>query len=346
MTGQALGVQGGDHRGRATVRLDLSTCVNPYGPPPAVMARIRRADEGTVRRHPYEATAVVEQAYACYLGLPAQQLVAISGTSEMIWLLAREFRGRRVGLPLPTYTEFRRAFADAVVYGGGPSTHSIAELDTAMSANDAVVFANPHNPTGQVIDRAELLDLAARYPSTTLVVDESYLDFLPEGAAATLVGCPADNMIVLRSPSKFFGLAGLRSGVAWSRLALPAEVEAWRSPWPISAVAAEAVAVALQDEGWASATRQRLTDDAVWLDENLADTSLVVAPGQLHFRLVTGAARRLATFAEVLETHGIAVRVLGDGHGVGTPAARIASPAEPDRALLRAALRDLAGSRQ
>lgn len=340
MTAARLGRQGGDQRDRSDIRLDLSTCVNPYGPPPQVMAAIRSVSEMVVRAHPYDAAADVERLYAGHLGRPAGEFVAGRGTSEFIWILAREMRRYKVGLPLPTYSEFRRAFKRANTYGGGPCTHPVETLHEAMRNSDAVILSNPHNPTGQIIDRQILVDLAINYPSKTLVVDESYIDFLADGDTVTLIGCPADNIIVLRSPSKFYGLAGIRSGVAWSRQPLRRKADAWRTPWPVSALAAEVLKQALSNQLWAEETRGLLAGDVAWLETILAESELgfELATGLLHFRLATGSATFMAEFANLLQTHRVLVRVLEDGHGIGRPAVRIAAPRQADRWVLAGAL--------
>jgi threonine-phosphate decarboxylase len=303
------------------------------------MTLLRNLPEALVRAHPYSAAADVERSYAEYLGRPAAEFVAGRGVSEIIWTLAREMQGRKVGLPMPTYTEFRRAFAWANTYGGGPSTHTVEALDSAMKGSDVVILSNPHNPTGQVIGRQNLLDLASDYPSRTLIVDESYMDFLPDGSDTSLVGCEADNVVVLRSPSKFFGLAGIRSGVAWSRRSLRDELAAWRTPWPVSALAAEALSKALGDQSWARGVRGLLASDTAWLEDSLAQSGLGIAAGRLHFRLLTGSASCVAEFAGQLQSQGILVRVLEEGHGVGTPAVRISAPRQRDRGILATVLR-------
>ena len=119
-----------------------------------------------------------------------------------------------------------------------------------MRACDAVIISNPHNPTGQVIQATDLAAVAARHPASLLVADESYIDFLADPAPITLIGCGLGNVIVLRSPSKFFGLAGARSGVAWSLHPLPGQWRHTRTSWPVSAFAATGPAN--------SARRQRL----------------------------------------------------------------------------------------
>jgi histidinol-phosphate aminotransferase len=289
--------------------------------------------------HPYTAAGDVETAYAAYTGQPAAEFVAGRGTSDLIWSLAWHLDGKTVGLPLPSYTEFRHAFPQARSFGGGPSTHPVEVLDEAMAACDVVIVSNPHNPTGQVIDRDDLAGVARRHPDSVLVVDESYMDFLAEHAAMTLVGCGLGNVIVLRSPSKFFGLAGVRSGVAWSLHSVREQWRRKRTNWPVSAFAAIALKAALAENSWAAAARQALSRDAAWLEASLAHSGLDITPGRLHFRLLTGSATNVTWLADSLESSGVAVRVLDDAYGVGKPAVRISSPHNQHRQRLAAALK-------
>jgi histidinol-phosphate/aromatic aminotransferase/cobyric acid decarboxylase-like protein len=338
MSEVSLPRQGGDLRGLSPVQLDLSTCVNPYGPPDAVLEALRGMPAEAVRAHPYAAAGKVESAYAEYTGLPAAEFVAGRGTSELIWSLAHHLGGKTVGLPMPSYTEFRRAFPQARAFGGGPSTHPADVLDQAMQACDVVVLSNPHNPTGQVIPRNDLADIALRHPASLLVVDESYIDFLAGHAAMTMAGCGLANVIVLRSPSKFFGLAGVRSGVAWSVHPLREQWRRRRTNWPVSAFAAKALRAALAETSWAATVRRALGDDAAWLETSLGQSGLAITPGRLHFRLLTGSGHGVARFAAALESCGIAVRVLEEAYGVGTPAVRVSSPHSRQRWRLAAAL--------
>jgi Aminotransferase class I and II len=207
-----------------------------------------------------------------------------------------------------------------------------------MAACDMVIVSNPHNPTGQVIQRRDLTDVALRHPASILVVDESYMDFLADEAAQTLVGCGADNVIVLRSPSKFWGLAGVRSGAAWSRQPLRAQWDRWRTSWPVSAFAAAALRTALAGKPWASEIRQVLAADAAWLEGCLTQAGLDIAPGRLHFRLLTGPGPDVDRLAGRLDSCGIAARVLEAAYGTGRPAIRISAPRRQDRRQLAAAL--------
>src|SRR6267142_2089255 len=120
MSDQGQVRQGGDPRGRGPVQLDLSSCVNPYGPPDFVLAALRGISASAVRGHPFQATDDVESAYAAYTGQPAAEFVAGQGASDLIWSLAQHSAGKSIGLPMPSYTEFRHAFPQARPFGGGP----------------------------------------------------------------------------------------------------------------------------------------------------------------------------------------------------------------------------------
>ena len=158
--------QGGDLRGRGPVSLDLSTCVNPYGPPDTVMQALRslppeRHPEPTPTRPPATSRRPTPPTSA---SLPASWSPG-RGTSDLIWTLARQLDGKTTGLPLPAYTEFRQAFPQARTFGGGPSTHPLEILDDAMRACDAVIISNPHNPTGQLLHRGDLAESRKRTPA-------------------------------------------------------------------------------------------------------------------------------------------------------------------------------------
>lgn len=340
MASDAFGVQGGD--GAAPGDLDLATCVNGYGPPPQVMDVLATMEPETVRRHPYDAGRVIERVYGDYLGCSPTGLVSDRGASGLIWRLARVLQGASVAIPLPGYTEFFRAFPGARRLPGNGTSLSGAQLDAAMGQADATVIANPLNPTGSVLDRAVVEDVLGRHPDRLLVVDESYLDFLDQHRAGSLIGSLRRNVLVLRSPSKFFGMAGVRAGVAWSASrTLTDHVRRIQDTWPVSMVSARLVAAALESEDWAEQSRRRLADDARWLDAWLRRHGCEAAPGVLHFRLVVDSAPDLLSRLQRLD---IRVRPMGEAHGVPSGSWRIAAPVEGARIRLDCAGLGAAGS--
>ncbi len=338
-----FGAQGGDPR-RMTggVHIDLSTCVNFYGPPPAVLERLAsgvRPED--LQIHPYAAAGRMEAIYARHLSVPASQLVAGRGTTEFIWALSRRVARESVAVPLPGYTDYLKAFPGRG-FPGGPLP-SIEQVDAALEAASLVIISNPHNPTGVALDPAELVDAARRHPRTTFVVDESYVDFVADPGAATVVGADAENLVVLRSPSKFWGIAATRVGVAWCAdrehlLALLGR----RETWPISGLDVTVAEAAMGSVAWARRSRQDLARDATWLAAQLRELpgTLVERDVGVHYRcLITEEAPEIAaTMAE----HGVATRVLGRAHGAEPGMLRVLAPLPDQRGAVAAAVRAVA----
>ena len=307
---------------------------------PAALAALRELPAAVLRRHPYGADDVLAGAYGAYLGVPAEELVVGRGASELIWQLAASGLGPRVVVPRPGYTEYQQAFPGA---GAGPPGvhHPIELIAEQLRAGRVVLISNPHNPSGRGLDPRELLAAARAAPAGVLVVDESYVEFTPEPAAASVLpgndrdGLPV-NVIVLRSPSKFFGLAGARVGVAWSPSRRLRELlRVRRGSWPISALEVAPVVAALADRAWVAATHAALRSDACWLGEHLGRiggrSPLRVVDGSVtHFRLllVDDAERT----AGALAAAGLGVRPVGPGHGLAGPALRVAAPRGDERA--------------
>ena len=268
------------------------------------------------------------------------EFVAGRGASDLIWTLARHLDGKTTGLPMPAYTEFRRAFPQARPFGGGASTHPAEVLDEAMQACDAVIISNPHNPTGQVIQAADLAAVAARHPASLLVADESYIDFLADPAPITLIGCGLGNVIVLRSPSKFFGLAGARSGVAWSLHPLPRSMAAHANQLAGIRLRRRSAAHSPHQQrlgrqhtpapGQRHRVARRGTDRYRAGDHARESCISGCSPGPPH---------AVTRFAGHLGSCGVAVRVLEEAYGVGKPAIRISAPRRQDQPTLSAALR-------
>ena len=339
-----FGPQGGDPRRMSGgVRIDLSTCVNFYGPPPAVHALLRggiRPEE--LQIHPYAAAERMESLYARLLGVPARELVAGRGTTEFIWALSREVAHVSVAIPLPGYTDYLKAFPGRGF--AGDQVPSIEHVDAALAAARLVILSNPHNPSGVALAPADLIEAARRHPRATLVVDESYVDFLPDPRATTVVGADVANLVVLRSPSKFWGIAATRVGVAWCahRPHLDSLLGR-RETWPISGLDVAVAEAAMTDGDWADRSRLDLARDAAWLADELRGLAgtLVERDVAVHYRcLLTGEAVELAA---IFAAHGVGVRALGRAHGADPGALRVLAPLPHQRGDVAAAVQAARG---
>ncbi len=229
--------------------IDLSTGINPHAyPVPPVPAdawrRLPDAGDG------FAACA------AHYYGAPdARHVLPVAGSQAAIRALPQLIPRATVAIAPLTYSEYAPAFERAV--------HRIVPLDIACDAlpDDVThaVVVNPNNPTADHLSTAKLLQwhaqLAAR--GGTLVVDEAFTDAMP--TAASLAACAGrPGLVVLRSPGKFFGLAGARAGFVLSDPVLLARLRDLLGAWTVSGPARHAVSAALTDPAWQAQMRVQL----------------------------------------------------------------------------------------
>lgn len=258
--------------------MDLSTGINPHSYPlfdlPAT-ALSRLPEAGQLRE-------LAEIAASAYGAPSAAHVAAAPGTQILLPRVASLVRPGKALVLGPTYAEHARAAAIA-----GHAVAEVSDFD-ALGEADLAVLVNPNNPDGRVIEKARLLDLAARLraKSGLLVVDEAFMDVGPiEQSLAGDVG--AGGIVVLRSFGKFFGLAGVRLGFALADQLTAERLDAQLGPWAVAGPALEYGIRALSDTGWQEDMRVRLASDAKRLDALLGKSGVPISGGTSLFRYVS-----------------------------------------------------------
>ena len=273
--------------------IDLSTGINPHAYPAPDLPV-----EAWTRLPEPEQIAELERAAAeCYGAAPCGT-VAAPGTSVLIAVLARLFRGPAAILG-STYGEYAASWPGAVI------AH---DLSGAFMSRPVRIVCQPDNPTGAVHDPAELARSAA---GGLLIVDESYADFVPGSSVAPLLR-EGSGLIVLRSFGKAYGLAGLRLGFALADRAGAALIREALGPWPVSGPAVRIGAAALADSGWRGRMQNRLGDERTRLDGLLRHAGFRHLSGTPLFVLAHSGAP--GWFAH-LASSGILVRAFADRPG-------------------------------
>ena len=319
--------------------LDLATGLNPYGPPDAVLHALRELSADDVSLPPSYAAERLEAAYAAVLGVDPAELIAGRGPSEFLWDLGRLVPHQSVAVPRPAWGEVLDVFPSrGFSRYPGEQLPSLEQVDEALDAAELVIISNPQVPTGVTLGRQALIELAERHPASTLVVDESMIDFLPNPAAVSLVGTDAENVIVLRSSAEFYATAATRTGVAWSRdRQLLRSLFGRRETLPLSGLDVAVAEAAMASTDWADDARRRLVADGLWLAQVLWPLGgRMVDGGLLPYRFVLSDSAD--EWAASLAAAGISVRALGPRHGVHPGALGIFSPRDADRLVLATAL--------
>ena len=238
------------------VRLDFSSSINPLGISDRVLASIRRNLCSVSSSYPDPECVDLKNHILDYLDsdLGLEYLCVGNGATEIIHDFARAFVRNHALIPAPTFCEYElasyRMGARVMLVPLKNMTLDPELIIEKAKEQDAIFFCNPNNPTGLLCTK-EIKKVIERLESSTKVlVDESFIEFVDGGSKAySLIDKVKeyDNLVVLRSFTKSFGLAGLRVGYSVSNPKLAKQISANRISWNVNGVAQLAAIVALKD---------------------------------------------------------------------------------------------------
>ena len=299
--------------------------------PPAWLADVIAASLDDLGRYPDPAPAVA--AIAARHGVAPECVLATAGAAEAFTLLARALPGGRPTVVHPQFTEPEAALAaagrsvDRVVLhrdSGFRLDPGVFAVDGTHAAADLVVVGNPTNPTGVLHPAADLLSL--RRPGRVVVVDEAFMDAVP-GEPESVIGDDLTGLLVIRSLTKTWGLAGLRAGYVVGDPALVGHLRSVQPPWSVSGPTVAATVACLTDRALAEAEAAAvaLTHHRDVLVHELAGVGLTtVGPPAAPFVLVDTSSLGAGSVREDLARRGFAVRRGETFPGLGPTWVRLA----------------------
>lgn len=312
-------VHGGDWAGyRAEFgcdALDFSANVSPLGLPAGVAAAITNALP-TADRYPDPLCRELRAALAGAEGVPADWILCGNGAADLIFRLALAVRPRRALLPAPTFAEYEAALqtvgcAVQRVFLREENEFAVTEefIDAVTPETDIVFLCQPNNPTGQVTPPALVERLVRRCAEcgAVLVVDECFLDFLPDRDAWTAKQLLRDapQLIILKAFTKLYAMAGVRLGYALCGDAtLLEKMRGAGQPRAVSSLAQAAGLAALQETAYAGAVRALIAEQRPRMAAGLRALGLRVMDGQANYLLF----RATPDFGEKLRRRGAVVR--------------------------------------
>jgi histidinol-phosphate aminotransferase len=296
--------------------IDLSSNENPYGPPPAALEAMLRS-QPLACRYPDEAEKQVREAIASHHSVPPERVVLGCGSSEILRLCDAAFLGpgRTIVAAEPTFEavlQYAKATrAEAVQL---PLTadfrHDLAAMARACDARTGLVYVcNPNNPTGTIVGGDALAAFLQQVPaSAAVLVDEAYHHFVEDPAyhSATTLLERFPNLVVARTFSKIYGMAGMRLGYA---LTSEKNAEALRAQasWGNTNIAVlEAALACLGDAGHAARQRQQLNDTRRALCRALEREGRRYIPSETNF-LMIDVGQDVKPLVAAFEAHGIRV---------------------------------------
>ncbi len=240
-----------------------------------------------------------------YVGCKINQLLLTNGSDDALDLICQTYldSGDQVVAPIPTYNHFlqfaRRTGAEVIeIMKDNPLAISLDEIAARITPKTKIVYlANPNNPTGNVYSPAAMLRLARRFPSTVFVSDEAYYEFA--GISCSKLIEETDNIIVTRSFSKCFGLAGLRLGYLIAKDKVVNDLKRVFNPKSVNMLAQIAALAALDDHTYYNGYIREVKRSAAMMKDFFDRRGINCRPTFANFILVqfenpTEFARKLA----------------------------------------------------
>ena len=315
----------------------LNTNENPYPPSPRVLEVLRRTDWSALRKYPDPMANKVRDAVARQFGVRREEVLCGNGGDELLRLAVTAFvgEGDALAYPTPTYSlypvlaEIQGARAIEIP---SPDDFSLP-VDALANAKARLLFiCNPNAPTG-VWTRPEVIaDLADR-ANGVVVVDEAYADFAPASALAAVRGRP--NVLVLRTLSKSYSLAGIRLGFAIGPEPLIAGLAKVKDSYNIDAVRIEVGAAAIEDQAYTRSTVEKVKAERARLADRLAALGFACLPSEANFILARVPGGDAKGCYERLKARGILVRYWNQPRLADKLRITVGTPDEDD-ALLQA----------
>jgi histidinol-phosphate aminotransferase len=338
MEGYVPGEQPQDRR-----YVKLNTNENPYPPSPRVTKAVRACANEDLRLYPDPmANALRDRAAAVY-DFGRDNILAGNGSDDLLAMIIRACvaPGDRVVFPTPTYS----LYDTLIGIGGGTAVEVPFGPDFALpaglaSAGGRVTFVcHPNSPSATAVP-IDVIDDLARHVAGLLVVDEAYADFARESALPLVHR--HENVVVLRTFSKSFSLAGLRIGLAFASPEIITELAKVKDSYNLTRVSIAAATAALEDYGWMQENVRRVCATRDRLVPALRELGFAVPPSEANFVLARRAGEKQRATYEALKQRGILVRYFDTPQLADALRITVGTDAEIDSLL--AALRDILGA--
>jgi histidinol-phosphate aminotransferase len=287
----------------------LNTNENPYPPSPRVRAALAEACE-RLQLYPDPSAGELRARAGSLYGVDPEGVVVGNGSDELLALLLRATvgPGDAVAYPVPTYS----LYETQVALQGGTSVTPAFEPDWSLPGSlsevkaKLVIVCNPNAPSGSALSTAALEGLVAARQDCVVVIDEAYADFADENALS-LVG-RYRHVVVLRTLSKSYSLAGLRVGFALTNPDLAAELAKVKDSYNVGRLAQAGALAALDDQATMQDHVARVRSTRARLESELLRLGFAVVPSKANFVLARRPGESLAPVASDLRARGILVR--------------------------------------
>jgi threonine-phosphate decarboxylase len=323
--------------------IDFSANINPSGPPPGALAALEKC-LAPVSLRSYPDSHAFVSALAEKHGVGPDEIAVGPGSAALMFAALRATLPAKALTLEPGFDEYFRACAAVEAHVTRLKlteecdfTPDFAELTRIVEARqcDLLILNSPHNPTGRLYAREDLMALldAAEANEVAVLLDEAFIDYAPQSSLVTLA--PAKSgLIVLRSLTKFYAIPGLRVGYAVCAADLAAAIKEQLDAWPVSTIALEAGRAVLSEEEYERETRRVNAQAREEFAATLRDIGLSVFPSETNFLLIKLPRGSGAELARSLESSRILIRLCDSFGGLGDAYIRLAVRSRADNLSL------------
>lgn len=339
--------------------LDFSANINPLGLSENIRQTLCDSLEDIIHYPDVQAYAV-KQEISQHYQVDIERITMGNGAVELMYVLCHILQPQKVLVTAPTFSEYQAAakasHADIEYLYLSPQenfTINISELIQRLANVDIVFVCNPNNPTGTLltnIQLEELLRVAAQH-NTYVVVDESFIDFLPSDQPYTCRHLLANysNLVILHSLTKFYAIPGLRLGFVLSNPELTRQLHLGKDPWNVNTLAQKAGVAALQDHIYQREGKTFLEKAKTELYEGLQSiTGLHPYPPSVNFILVdiknTGLTSK--ELVEAMAAYHILIRDCSNYPGLSAEYIRVAVKRPEQNLILLHTLKKVVGDKK
>ena len=225
--------------------IDFSVNINPLGPP-EIVKEIWNEIFYKICRYPEIEGKGVKEFYKNRFHIPEDFILPGNGSTEIIYLVAREIPAKRILILKPSYFDYERATIlsgkEVISLYSDPFGYEDIEekISKALVKADAVWIGRPNNPTGRLIPKGFILDIAKRFPEKWIILDEAFIQFIKDWERETFISPDIPkNILVIHSLTKFYAIPGIRIGALISRPENISFFSSKKEPWTVNVVAEE-----------------------------------------------------------------------------------------------------------
>ncbi|MBL7001502.1 MAG: threonine-phosphate decarboxylase [Nitrosopumilus sp.] len=329
--------------------VDFSSNIGPAGMPASVKLTLKKR-LNQMEYYPDSHSSDLVHSLKKYTGLPESNLIVGNGAIEIIYNFCSSFLSKkRILIPVPTFGEYEAAAKLADCKITFFKTMNLAEnLDSFISqipANGCIFVCNPNNPTGTILSKKQLIKilLAAKRKSCFVFVDECFIELVPQSNQSILnLVKRYDNLFVLRSLTKSFGLAGIRIGYAAASKQIIDILKKIKIPWSVNALAQEAGIIAIKNKSHLTKSKSIIKKESSFLKNKIADISGFECHDSSTNFILIKTKQDSTKLQKKLLKHKILIRDCKNFHGLNNHYIRIAVKSHKDNLKLILALEAIA----